>query len=75
MEPWLVAVVLRPLGAFLYFGLALGIAYAIRPLIPNCRFKSILYDRTLRKRHPWKFFFGFSFVFYGTVFVVWRIVR
>jgi hypothetical protein len=74
MEPWLIAVILRPFGAFLYFGLALVIAHAIRPLIPNGRIKVILYDRTLRKRHPWRFFLGFAVVFYGTIAVVWKIV-
>lgn len=71
---WLIAVALRPLGTLVYFGIALAIAYAIRPFIPEGRIKTALYDRTLRKRHPWKFFLGFSFALYGTIAIVWRLV-
>jgi|GEM_PF-4984161 len=50
---WVLAVVVRPLGAIVLFGLALAISfYVLKPLIPNGRVKALLYDRTFRDRRP-----------------------
>lgn len=77
MEPWLIAVVLRPLGALVLFTAVAFVAYkVIGPLIPEGRIKAVLFDRGLRKRHPWKFFFLFAFCFYGTMGLVgWLVTR
>lgn len=48
---WLAAVVLRPLVTLALFGLALSLAYLIRPLIPRGRVKDLLYSRTFRHTH------------------------
>lgn len=47
---WLLAVVLKPFASLALFGLALAIAYLLRPFIPNGRIKDLLYDRTFRER-------------------------
>lgn len=39
------AYLLRPFAALLLLGLALGIAYRLRPLIPDGRVKELLYRR------------------------------
>jgi hypothetical protein len=66
---WLLAVVLRPFGALLFFGAAAVIAFAIRPLIPP-QWRGVLYDRTIRKQHPWPFFFAACIGVYGTIYLV-----
>lgn len=71
-----IAAALRPLGALVMFTAALCIAWVIRPLIPGGKIKDLLYDRTFRKRHPWKVFLVFALVFYGTVAAVgWYVYR
>lgn len=77
MEPWLIAVVLRPLGALVFFGLAAFIAYkVIAPLIPEGRIKSILFDRTIRTRHPKKFTVLIVVSVYGTILLMdWWYLR
>ena len=72
---WLIAVVFRPLGGLIFFGLAAALAYSLRPLIPSGKVRDVLYDRDLRRRHPWKFFFGFATAFYGMVALVAYLVR
>jgi hypothetical protein len=53
---WLLAVIFRPLGSLLVFGFAALVAYkVIGPLIPEGRIKALLYDRSIRRNHPWKF--------------------
>jgi hypothetical protein len=54
---WLVSVALRPIGALLLFGFALILARVLYRMIPAGALRTVLYDRTIRKRHPWKFFF------------------
>lgn len=77
MEPWLIAVVLRPFGALAFFGLAAFIAYkVIAPLIPEGRIKAVLFDRSLRTRHPWKFTVLLLVSVYGTILVMdWWYLR
>ena len=66
MDPWLWAVVLKSLGALVLFGAAAFIAHKVLyPLIPNGRVKSLLYDRTIRTQHPWKFGAAVLFGCYG----------
>lgn len=70
---WLIGIALRPLGALVLFGGASFLAYLIRPLIPSA-WRGLLYDRELRKRHPWKFAIGAMAAIYGTVAVVcWMV--
>lgn len=71
---WLIAVALRPFGALVFFGAAAALAFLIRPLIPSA-WRPVLYDRTLRKRHPWKVFWVFAFCFYGTVYAVYWLTK
>jgi hypothetical protein len=53
---WVLALVLRPLAALVLFGFAAFVAIVLlKPLIPSGRIKDLLYDRTLRLRHPWRF--------------------
>lgn len=68
------AAVLRPLGSLLFFGLAALIAYTLKPLIPSGRIRDVLYDRTIRTKHPWKFALLALFSCYGTVGLVAYIV-
>jgi hypothetical protein len=71
---WLLAVVLRPLGALLFFGTALVLARLVAGLIPNGSIKTLLYDRSIQKQHPWKFFFLAAIGVWGTVGVVALLV-
>ena len=70
---WLLAVVLRPFGALVMFGASAFIAYKLLyPLIPDGRIKTLLYDRTIRTQHPWKFGTAVVVSCYGTIFLmVW----
>lgn len=67
---WLVAVVLRPFGALVFFFVARAIALALYRVIPNGPLKTVLYDKSIRKRAPWRFFLLFAVMFYGTVALV-----
>lgn len=72
---WLIAVVLKPWFAVGFFGFACAIAYAIRPLFPEGRVRDLLYDRSLRLRHP--VIFGALVVVsvYGTIlFMDWYVM-
>lgn len=70
---WLVAVALRPLGALAFFGGAAFLAYLIKPLIPMS-WRGLLYDRSIRKRHPWKFAIFGLLAIYGTAAIVGYLV-
>jgi hypothetical protein len=74
---WLIAVFLRPFGALLLFGVVAALALLLRPLIRSLlpgRWVAVLYDRSLRKRHPCAFATGFFVLFYGTILLVaWGI--
>jgi hypothetical protein len=59
------AALLRPLGSLLFFGLAALVAYTLKPLIPSGRMRDLLYDRTIRTNHPWKFALLALFSCYG----------
>lgn len=62
------AMALRPLGSLLLFGLAALVAYKVLgPLIPDGRFKTLLFDRSIRQNHPWKFGIGALIACYGVV--------
>jgi 4-hydroxybenzoate polyprenyltransferase len=52
---WLLAVVLKPFAALVFFSLAYFIAKGIAKAIPGGRVKDVLYDRSVQRRHPWKF--------------------
>jgi hypothetical protein len=69
---WLLAVVLSPLGSLLLFGAAAWIAfYVVSPLIPSGRVKMTLYDRGVRRRHPWKFAVLGLIACYGVIGLVY----
>lgn len=81
MEPWLIAVVLRPLGALALFLGAYLIGRVVWHFIPPGRVRDVLYDREfgrlLQAQHPWTFFFaflaamlGFSGFAYGIAWVI-----
>lgn len=73
---WLLALILRPVGAFALFGFALLVARVLWPLIPAGRVRTVLYDRTIRKKHPWAFFFLACFGVYGTIYTIyWFVMR
>lgn len=67
MDAWTWAVLLKPFGAVVFFFVAYLIARALYRLIPDGNVKRILYDKELRKRHPWKFGLGFALLGYGVV--------
>jgi hypothetical protein len=64
---WLIAVALKPLGALLFFGFALFASRLLWPLIPRGSIKTLLYDPSIQKRHPWKFFFLAALLTWGLV--------
>lgn len=74
---WLIAVVLRPFFSLLLFGSAAFLAIVVlKPLIPDGRVKTVLYDRTLRTRHPWKFAFLAMATCWGMLGLVgWLVYR
>jgi hypothetical protein len=57
---WLLTVALKPLLFVALFFAAYVVARLAAPAIPDGRFKRLLYDRTLRARHPWKVGLGFA---------------
>jgi hypothetical protein len=71
---WLLALVLRPFGAFVLFGAALVVARVLWPLFPAGRLRSVLYDRSIKKNHPWKFAILGMVACYGTVALVYYLV-
>ena len=51
MEPWVLAIALRPLAILFMFGcVAMPISLLIRRFIPDGRTKQVLYDRNLMDR-------------------------
>ena len=67
------ALVLRPLGNLTIWGGAAAIAWAISPLFPP-KWRAVLYDRTLRKRHFWKFAIGGMTACYGTFALIYWLI-
>lgn len=56
MQPWLIALVLKPYLLLVLFTSVAFIAYkVIHPLMPDGPLKQVLFDRTIQQRHPWKF--------------------
>lgn len=49
------ATLLKPFAAVAFLTVAFLIARGLYRLIPSGRVRDILYDRTLRNRHPWRF--------------------
>ena len=69
-----IASFLKPFAAFVFFAMAYAIARGLVGLIPSGRIKDVLYDKTIQKRHPWRFFLGFAALFYGVIVLVWLAV-
>jgi hypothetical protein len=74
---WLLAVVLRPLFTVVFFGFAAFVAYVlVGPLIPEGRTKRVLFDRSIKRKHPWKFALLALVSCYGVAGLVgWWITR
>jgi 4-hydroxybenzoate polyprenyltransferase len=72
---WILAVAFKSVGALLFFGVAYLLARLIAPLIPNGRFKSVLYDRSIKKKHPWKFAVLAMVSVWGTVALIALTIR
>jgi hypothetical protein len=52
MEPWLWAIALKPFALLAFFSAVAAIAFALYKLFPAGPLRDVLFDRTLRKRHP-----------------------
>ncbi len=70
MDPWLIALILKPLALLAFFFGVYVLARIVSPLIPNGGIKRLLYDKSLQKRHPWKFGLGLLFGVYGTIMLM-----
>lgn len=56
-EPFLWAVLLRPIGFLLLMAvIVIPLEIALAHIWPEGRLKRILFDRTFRDRHPWIYF-------------------
>jgi hypothetical protein len=55
VEPFAWAILLKPFVAVVLFAVVWLLARSIYRLIPNGRIRDVLYDKTLRERHPWRF--------------------
>jgi hypothetical protein len=58
---WVIGLVIKPFAAVAFFVLAYLLARLLARTIPDGRIKALLYDRSIQKRHPWKFGLGFLF--------------
>lgn len=58
---------LKPFVLVAWFFVVYLIARSLSRLIPGGRIKDILYDRTIQKRHPWKFGIAALVGTYGTI--------
>jgi hypothetical protein len=64
---WLLAVALKPLIFVGVFFFAYVVARLAHRAIPDGKLKRLLYDRSLRARHPWKFGLGFLIAGYAVI--------
>lgn len=71
---WLIAVALKPLVFVGLFFLAYVLARVGHKAIPDGKVKRLLYDRTLRARHPWKFGLGFAIGAYAFIALIAYLV-
>lgn len=71
---WLLAVILKPLVFVGLFFFAYVVARLAHRFIPDGSVKRLLYDRSLRTRHPWKFGLGFLVAGYATIAVIAYLV-
>lgn len=55
MEGWQLALVLKPFVIVLLLGAVAFFAFHLQKVVPNGKFKSVFFDRTVRTRHPKKF--------------------
>jgi hypothetical protein len=61
---------IKPFVALALFTAAWAIARSMRSAIPDGRVKTLFYDRTLQRRHPWKFFFAGACGIWGAIITV-----
>lgn len=64
---WLIAVALKPFVVLAFFAFAFLVARLLGKAIPAGKTKTLLYDRSVMKRHPWKVGLGFMFAAYGLI--------
>lgn len=64
---WLIALAFKSVGALLFFGTSYFLALGLSRMIPDGAVKTLLYDRSIQKKHPWKFAFLAMFSVWGTV--------
>jgi hypothetical protein len=74
MEPWLIALILRPLGALIFWGGAALFAALLWHFIP-ASVRPVLYDKNIQKRHPWKFAIFGMIACYGTAALVYWLTK
>jgi len=72
---WVIALALKSVGALLFFGTAYFLALGLSRLIPDGSVKSLLYDRSIQKKHPWKFALLGMFTIWGTIGLIALIVK
>jgi len=71
---WIFAVALKSVGALVFFGAAYFLALGLSRMIPNGSVKSLLYDRSIQKQHPWKFALLAMFAVWGAIgLVAWFV--
>lgn len=74
MDPWLIAVLIKPFAALAFFSFAFLLAQVASRFIPEGAIKRVLYDRSLQKRHPWKFGLGFLVAGWGVIGLIAYLV-
>lgn len=72
---WLLAVALKPLVFLGLFLFAYFAARVVQRVLPDGRVKQVLYDRSLRTRHPWKFGLGFAAAGFAVIALIAYSVR
>lgn len=61
---------LKPFVALAFFAVALVAARMLWHVIPPGRVKQVLFDRTLQKKHPWKFGLGLLVGCWGVMLLI-----
>lgn len=64
------AMALKPFFALALFTLAYLIARSLAKTIPDGKIKTVLFDRQLQARHPWKFFLIGAAGIWGAILLV-----
>ncbi len=73
VEPFTWALLLKPFVAVGLFFVVWMLARSLHRLIPGGRLRDVLYDRTLRDRHPWRFGGLVLFSYVAVGMLLWGI--